>query len=275
MARVRLFKGGKSAIFLPVFLFAVLQSGIAEAQQSLHEQAAGTIVERSFLLAGKVIPLPEGKFKLVHAGVRTGTLLPGARIKSWAGDLAEVVLQKSDGQNLQIVLYVKANLGAKSRWSVEPCKREEVLYRLDRAQSNDWVADCFTVNHQMGLLTNPSGIWVEVSDRLKADNVRIPLPLVLMATFTRIYQEELLTLVYYINPASLGYAADRGQNWATSPWHKVRIDADPEKAALVRAMVDWGSLMLPLIDAGFEGKAVAGVPAPAMNFPRASGKAGR
>jgi hypothetical protein len=38
----------------------------ALAQASLHLHMAGTIVEGSFGLAGKVVPLPPGKFKLVY-----------------------------------------------------------------------------------------------------------------------------------------------------------------------------------------------------------------
>jgi hypothetical protein len=239
----------------------------ARAQPSLHELPAGSVVEGSFMLAGKVIPLPEGKFILAHGGVREGELLPGARVRSWAGEQAEVVLYKREGPQVQVVLNARANLGNKSRWVDEPCKREDVLYRLDRAQTHDWAADCFTVNHQLGLLTNPGGIWVGVNDRMKADGVDLPLQLVVVATFARIYHSERMTAVYYINPLAFGHAADRGANWAASPWNKVRIDKDPSKAAFVNAIAQWGTQAVPLMGEAFEGKPPSG-PVPPLTFPR-------
>lgn len=263
---------GRALLLRTAVLAAILPAGIATAQQSLHEQPIGTTVERSFGLAGKLVPLPEGKFKLVHAGVRTGQLLPGARSRTSPGDLAEVVLYKSDGPTLDAVVHASANLGRNSRWSVEPCKDKEFLHRLDRAQTFDWVADCFTLNHQLGLMTNPGGIWVGVYDRLRQDGVGVPLPLVLVARFTRMYHEDYLAATFYINPAFYGYAADRGPNSATSPWHRSRLDKDPEKSAFVQSVTAWGTNMLPLVGEGFEGKSLRST-SPPMDFPRARGKA--
>jgi hypothetical protein len=252
-------------------LAAGLQTGLARAEQSLHEQPIGTVVEGSFVLAGKMVVLPEGKFKLVHSGVRATTLLPQARIRSTAADVAEVVLYKGDGPTLQTVVRAGANVGTKARWYDEPCKRENFLYRLDRANSHNWVADCFTVDYQMTLMARPEGIWAEIYNEMKRDGVNLPLPLVLVAKFTRIFQEELLTVTYYINPAYYGVAPDGGPNWAASPWHKTRIESDAEKAAFVRSVGDWGTRMLPLVGAGFEGKNPLrqGAGAPAMDFARA------
>jgi hypothetical protein len=235
------------------FGFAVFATS-ATAAQSLHEMPPGTTVEGSFMLAGKLVPLPPGKFKLAFGGVRAAELLPGARVRSAPAERAEVVLYTTDGTTLQVVLHARANFGTRSRWSLEPCKRDNLLYRLDRANTADWIADCFTVNHQLGLLTNPGGIWVDVNDRLKAEGVQVPLQLVIEATFTRMYHEDLLISSYYINPVAYGLAADRGANWATSPWNKIRIDNDPAKAAFVGGVILWGNRMLPAIGEGFEGK---------------------
>jgi hypothetical protein len=211
-------------------------------------------------LAGKVFPLPEGKFKLVYLSeysanpVQTGnspmTLAPGK--------MAQVGLVLSEGSTMRVAGGARANLSNNVNWAVEPCKRTDTYRRVDRLRTFDYRADCLLVNHETGFLRNPQGFWLEVRERLIREGISLPIPLVLNATVTRIEHSQYMAVSYWVNPLAYGFVDDNAASWTTSTWHKSRIDQDAEKAAFVAAFATWAERLMPAVDEGFRGKPVLG-----------------
>jgi hypothetical protein len=234
------------------------------AQTSLHKAPPGTVVEGTFVLARKVVPLPPGKFTLVVGREKETKLLTGSSLSS---RLAEVFLIQTQGANLRSLIWAKANVDLASLWVDEPCKRTDTLFRLDRTKSFNYLQDCVMVNHTVGLLRNPDSQWSPVYDALLAQGVELPIATALDATLMRIDHRQYLAITYWINPAAFGFAVDTAPSWNTSAWHKSRIDRDPQKVAFVKALSDWAVELKPSLDQGFKGKAFAPSTIPPLRLP--------
>ena len=62
-------------------LFIALLIPVAAAAESLHAAPLGTAVSGSFNLAGRIIPLPPGEFKLAAASTEEARRLVGSLSK--------------------------------------------------------------------------------------------------------------------------------------------------------------------------------------------------
>jgi hypothetical protein len=181
------------------------------------------------------------------------------------------MLVQAEGQQLRTVVWAKANAETVSRWVTEPCKRDDTLFKLDRAKSFNYLQDCVLVNHYVGFLSKPAGpILSGAYDALRADGVQMPVKTLIDAALTRIDQREYLEVVYRVNPQAFGFAEDGGVNWITSDWHPSRISRDPRKQAFVKALTGWALQLEPTFDTGFRGKRIDGGALPALQLPQGS-----
>src|SRR5712664_1351828 len=67
------------------------------AEPSIHNKPVGTLAEGTFILAGKVVPLPDGKFELVAARERATPNAPTGNMLRPTSNIAEVVLVQTEG----------------------------------------------------------------------------------------------------------------------------------------------------------------------------------
>ena len=66
-------------------LFAVVFIAAPAAAESLHSAPLGTAVSGSFSLAGKIIPLPPGEFKLAASYMLPWAIQPAVSLMSFPG----------------------------------------------------------------------------------------------------------------------------------------------------------------------------------------------
>ena len=251
---------GLAAPLLLACVFPVL----CFAQSSLHQAPEGTVVEGMFVLARKAVPLPAGKFTLVVGREQPTKLHSGSNMSS---NIAEVVLVQTEGVNLRVGIWARANVKVGTLWSDEPCKRTDTLFKLDRTKSFNYLQDCVIVNHFIGLLRNPNAYWTPIYDVLISRGVALPVATALDATLVRIDRHEYLAVTYWINPAVFGFAPDTAPNWNTSAWHKSRIESDPQKVAFVKVLSRWVVDLKPVFDQGFKGKAISPSAIPPLQLP--------
>jgi hypothetical protein len=237
--------------------FAFAQ-GNSNLKTSLHLQPIGTLVERYFSIAGKFVPLPEGRFTLVLAREYSANPRdPLSRVPP--SELAQVMLFQSVGEKLGVFVSATANIGkTTTAWSDEPCKRSDTLFRLDREKSFNMRGDCVMVNHLTGYFSNPSGVWSDVYGQLRSRGVifPVPAPTVIAAAITRFEQREYLAVTYTVNPEVAGFGPDSGKNWTTSNWHVTRVAEDAAKVNYVKNITDWVVSLNRLVEDGFHGKDV-------------------
>jgi len=238
-----------------VALFAMAVPCMSFGAPSLHRALAGTEVEGSFVLSGKVFPLPEGKFVLL-AGYETQTKSqPTGNMLRATSKVANVVLAQTEGSALRMLVWARANVDrARTRWADEPCKRTDTLFRLDRAKSFSYRQDCVMINHRVNLLKNPGERWIDVRNALASRGVALPIPVVVDATIFRIDEFQLYAISYWVNPEAFGFRPGKGTSWKTSEWHKSAIDNDPQRSAFAKSFTDWALGLQPAVEKGFVGK---------------------
>jgi hypothetical protein len=154
----------------------------ASAAESLHLAPTGTVVNGSFELAGKPIPLPEGEF-----------LLAATRIEE-AG-IVSVVLAQLDGQRLKSAVWASAIL-APARSNGAQAHEARLLVER-RARSFDAAAS--------------TGIMKDAAAWLAYHDVVLPVPILIVAEITRIERGELVRAAYAFNPWSYGCNAPSAQ----------------------------------------------------------------
>ena len=192
-------------------LFAALLTPAAAAAESIHAAPLGTAVTGSFNLAGRIIPLPPGEFKLAASATEEARRLYGSLSKPRIV-VTRVVLTQVEGSTLRAAVTAGTALETppgRGNWISAPCARENVLFKEDRAkrESNGEVAseDCLIVDaipRYLGLRAK-SAIVSEAGQWLAAAGVQVPVAVVL-ADVSRVERRLFVTVSYAFNPQSYG-----------------------------------------------------------------------
>jgi hypothetical protein len=192
-------------------LFAALLIPAAAAAESIHAAPLGTSVSGSFNLAGKVIPLPPGEFKLAATGTEEARRLYGSLSRPRI-IVTRVVLAQVEGSTLRAAVTASTALETppgKGNWISSPCVRENVLFKEDRAkrESNGEVAseDCLIVDAIPRYLGPKAKLAIvgRAGEWLAAAGVQVPVPVVL-ADVSRVERRLFVTVSYAFNPQSYG-----------------------------------------------------------------------
>jgi hypothetical protein len=169
--------------------------------------------------------------------------------------MGTVRLFQTDNKKFVAVMTVSANLaqGNAADWSDEPCKREDLLFKVSTGGVFSNV-NCATINHLVAFPGNPSGKSAEFYALLKEQGVEIP-PTVLQIAFTR-YTNNLrrLNVFLSINPELAGFPRDVETQWGRSPWHKSQAFSDPKKKQFIDALGVWALQFSKQMDAAFDKK---------------------
>jgi len=154
-------------------------------------------------------------------------------------------------KKLIAVMTVSANLNQRNvRWTGEPCKREDMLYKANIGRSV-WEDNCVTLNHIANYAQNPGGKDAELYAMFKEQGVDTP-QTVLQFQFTRNgTQGNFYHVRISINPEAYGFAKDR-ETWGRSGWNKTMSFNDPAKKAFIDALSAWGLNFAKQMDAALE-----------------------
>lgn len=228
------------------------------SRDSLHLKPVGTKVSGSFVLVNRLIPLPEGEFSLVAAGVHDSKLVYG----DFAGQqnkLADVALgQMADGK-LRAAVVATALLAqgrARQEWTDEPCKRADTLFKRDSVpfMKRNYSQNCLMVNHVVNTLgPKATGMYAQAAAWIKDQGGETPIPTVIQVSITRIEVADYLAVHYAFNPDAYG-CAPASSSWTTSEWHKSRVGRDPERNRFVSGVIDFGKAMQVVVNEAFEGR---------------------
>lgn len=242
----------------PLLATLVLFAGAATAGDSLHLAPIGTVVSGSFDLAGKTIPLPEGKFTLAAVTVTTPPMLGSGDISKQRPQIAHVFLAQIEPPRLRAAVWARAALKPESyrfTWLGEPCKKEGTLYRADLTGSHGEDENCLLVDHGMpNFSPRAQGIWKEAGAWLVGQEVQLPVGTMISAKVTRSQRSQFVAASYFFNPRMYGCRAPISRSYAESPWHKKTINEDPQRVRFVESVTAWGQVVQPHFDALVAGR---------------------
>ena len=243
---------------------ALLVGQYAFAQQKLDGLPLNSSVLGTIEYGKKRFILPDGEWILIASGTCFSNIANTRRGAPMGG----VWLAQVRDKQLARLIYILANLEQQrfaDDWIEDPCKRATVFAKTDwsRNPSDQY---CMTVNHYVGLMSNPTGwsrqalVWIE------ENKVSIPRTMVAV-DFHRVTRPDLVNIRYYFNPEIDGIASAADRAWATSEWQKDLIAMDPARLAYAQALKLWGEALGPFVLAGIDRKeAPIGVP-PLAPFP--------
>jgi hypothetical protein len=245
-------------------LFAWLGIKNAANAQSvdLRTTAPGAAISGSFRIANMAFVLPNGEWRLLarqdsqstggHAGI------PVPMLTAYLADIRNGRLHRAVFVHANVQQNPRADSGG--RWTDEPCKRSDVLFKNDIKYSF-FDINCTMLNHLVFARTTTNVLANEARKQLAALGASYPGTMI-AAQFTRFNPRWFMQIWYYFNPEIDGFAPSRDSSWANNDWHKDLIDQDPRKVAYVEELKQWSTAMGPWIVAGFEGKLHAGSPGP-------------
>jgi hypothetical protein len=219
---------------------------VVPAAENLDAAPIGTAVSGSFQLGGKLIPLPESQYVLTARAVGETAMLEGdisqARPKVVRVLLAQVRPPRVRGYVFASVSLKPANY--RFKWSGEPCKKEDTLYRADLTGSRGENENCLLVDHTFPSFgARSQGIWRDATGWLAEHNVQFPVPVMITANVTRFEGWQLVAATYAFNPRMYGCNAPISRSWADSPWHKKTINEDPQRVRFVESVTAWGKMV--------------------------------
>jgi hypothetical protein len=237
----------------PLLATLVLHAAAVSAAENLDVAPIGTVVNGSFELGGRLIPLPEGKYVLAARTITAPPMLGAGDISKPRPQIAHVLLAQIEPPRLRAAVWARAALKPVSyrfHWAGEPCKKEDTLYRADLAGSHGEDENCLLVDH---LLPNfgprAQGIWKDAGAWLASQKVQLPVGLMITANVTRSQRSQLVAASYAFNPRMYGCNAPISRSWADSPWHKKAINEDPQRVRFVESVTGWGKAVQQHFDA--------------------------
>lgn len=206
----------KKTTTLAALLCAAMAAPPVAADENLHRASEGTVVESSFVLAGKTFPLPPGRFTLIWTNAKllrrnsTYNSPQGmAEVARESSNLAEVILVQAAEGRVRAWVHAVANADEGRRWAREPCSRAPFGYHLDRA-GGETRQDCVRL-----AFTQP--FIAKEGDPLSPKGVTGLHPAFVQATVLRINGGEYWRAAYAFNPEFLGAEPGREARFADHP----------------------------------------------------------
>jgi hypothetical protein len=236
-----------AALVLHTLAALVLHTSALNAAENLDAAPIGTAVTGSFLLGGKLIPLPEGSYRLAAKGIEQPVMMGSGDVTK-RPSIARVLLVQIKPPRLRAAVYASVSLTPTSyryNWVGNPCKKEDTLYRGDLSSTVDSESDnCLQVDYVLGSFSPRSqGIWKDASAWLTEQQVQVPVPPLIVAQVTRTERWQLVSAVYAFNPRMHGCEVPRTTSRADSPWNKKSLADDPERVRFVDSVIEFGKAM--------------------------------
>ncbi len=135
------------------------------------------------------------------------------------------------------------------------------------------MAKSLLVDHRVANFTAKSqGMFKQTTDWLSQEKIQLPVPVLIVATVTRMEGWQLVTASYAFNPEVFGCDTRRYRPWADSPWHRQRIGDDVHKVRFVESVTAWGKV----VQAQFKQLFIGGQPSTerALSIYQCSGSGG-
>lgn len=231
----------------PLLAALLLQSPAIFAAENLDVAPIGTAVTDSFLLGGKLIPLPEGRYFLAARAIEQPPMMGSGDVTK-RPSVARVILVQIKPPRLRAAVHASVSLTPTTyryNWVGNPCKKETTLYREDLSSTVDSESDnCLQVDYVLGTFNSRSqGVWKDASAWLTEQQVQVPVPPLIVAHATRTEHWRLVSALYAFNPRMHGCEVPRTTSRADSPWNKSALADDPERVRFVDSVIEFGKAM--------------------------------
>lgn len=229
-------------IAVPFLLTSCITPGLKETNP------VGKIYRDSIQLWEKVVPLPEGEWKVIGRGGPSN---------SFQDPYFEILLLKEfENKKMHGVLAITTESMTNSYtgyWPHNDLKREDVHHIVVKSNEDNGAQDGWTINNiEISINVNRT-TYKEAMDYLVSNSYIIPKNVIqIFHHFTGKYKKnKYLDVRYYLNPEIEGFEVPNETNWGTSEWHPLRIDNDPKKKAYIERLKEEGTIMHEKIRAGF------------------------
>jgi hypothetical protein len=235
-----------------LFMTGVLLSGCLTTAEAVKKYPVGTTVRDAVVLGSKQIPLPPGKWEVYASNEGQS---------SFSSPLNQLVLVNTENKRLPRAVALSTNVEGGARgygWNtMKACSRNDMHHRLTEDDTPGGRQACWFINHTRMTRTNKTPRVLRAAlDRVIAKGR--PLPLTSVYVGMRVADSlDYLTIRYYFNPESDGFAPPRVTTWRSNDWHRDRVHEDPKKVDYVESVKRWGEVWYSKVKAGFAGKLAA------------------
>ena len=209
----------------------------------------GTSVERVLRLDGKQVVLPTGSW-IVAADAANDWNDPS--LGSY-GYLRTLILFHIVGNRVDTVLEVNSNvLPTTDGWGTAgDCARTDLVLAVIRYRAG-WDGSCYFVTHTL-LSKESTPAWRAARGYAGMQGWRMP-SVALTAGFRAADRSDVLDLRYHFAPETRDLPGEFVAQWQDSAWMSAKLDQDPRRHALARAVSDWTVSYSPLVDVGLKNR---------------------
>lgn len=245
-------------------LLSALALTLVGSAAQAAEDLTGRAQERVLVLAGKQVPLPEGRWRvLAHAH---GPLPEAAGNFGVYGTMQTAILaQEKDGRVATLLEVTTNTLPVRNGWGVPAdCNREDLPLVVNRYRSG-YDVHCMTVGHARVAADDirPAS-FVAAERELRSAGSAMPGDWVTVA-FRVADRRDILDLRMSFNPEvqDLG-SKGRPVGWAESPWHRTRVEQDERRLGYLAQLTEWGARYGEVLERGVKRRIAEGeaIPTP-------------
>ncbi len=189
--------------------------------QSIETFQKGAIISGGFVTLGKrQVPIPPGEWKL--ASVKEGrTRIQAPQFRDDAKTVNALLIRNRNGEyDIGIRVFGSLASTGAGRWSDEPCKSDDVLYK-NTFNSTYEHPECLLIDFH---LPDPN------------NNIHFTF---LSAVYSKYMWGDFLIVTYYVNPALRGITTSSASSRRNNEWHKDKIHLSKEKSEYLARFKEW------------------------------------
>jgi ankyrin repeat protein len=237
----------RNQLLLLTAFIVFLTSGVT-ADLLIKTNPIGKVYSNSIQLSNKIIPLPEGEWKVIGRGA-TGD-----------ANYFEIILlkesEKTGKMPSSIIITTDSPTNTYHGYTAcAYCGRKDVHYIVVKNNTEGRAQDCWLINHYIMSMNASRPAVKEAYDYFLSNKITIPKVLVQsFHHFTSAHSSKYLEVAYFSNPEVEGFEPSIDSNWSTSEWHPLRINNDPKKMAYIERLKTEGAIIHEKIRQGFEGR---------------------
>jgi hypothetical protein len=235
---------------------AMLLAGCATTSAFEKAYPAGKAVGNHVTVGTKSVPLPPGNWVVAAHDTTTSsasTPLAGLALVNTA--------PKAHAVLVTIYTNVEVSNGGFGWTTLKACSRDDMIF-VDAPENHESGPQrCRYINHSG--TTRAASTAKMLKDTLDfAQARRLPIPsTAVYAGFRLADSYDALTVRYYFNPETQGFAESRTPAWRYNDWHRDHSAYDERKTRYLDGMKAWGVQVIAAMRAGFAGK-----PAPITTY---------
>lgn len=227
--------------------FIVFSSCVTTGIKELESQnPIGKTFRDNIQLGNKTIPLPEGEWKVI------------GRSKEYGDDKYFIVILINEIKDniLHDLVYIKVDTPQNKYTGYKVskyCQRNDVLYVNAYKNVPLGHHDCWLINHYRLSFSAKNEATKQAHNYLKDRNIITPNYMIQSWHFlTGKYGGSKYAVVHYFyNPEYEGFDPAPPGDWATSPWHVLHINSDPNKVKYIEKIKKEGESLHNKFRVGF------------------------